>query len=281
MRILPYALAAAVSFALASPAAGQIERRLERTFKVSADSLVSVRLSGGSINTVTGGSGTVEVRLTQTVRNVSSDREADDILADYEVSAIQQGDQVTVIGQRKNRNDGGWFGRRPNVSINATLTVPANVRLDLDTSGGSITARGDRTASLSADTSGGSITIDGGRGTMTLDTSGGGIRVGQVLGTLRAETSGGGITVEYVGASATDVSLDTSGGSITVGVDRTAKLNLTADTSGGSVDIDGLDFRTEGRSLRRSHASGTINGGGGRLSAETSGGSIHIRAANR
>ena len=255
---------------------------MERTFRVSADSLVQVRLAGGSITTETGGSGNVEIVLTQRFRGVTSEREADEILADYEVSATQQGDRVVVVGQRKREAGRDWgFGNgRRSVSISATITAPANVRLDLDTSGGSITVRGDRTASTAADTSGGSITVDGGRGDLTLDTSGGSIRVAQALSTLRAETSGGGIDVRYVGPSAKDVFLETSGGSIHVGVDRDARLDIDAGTSGGSVSVDGLDFTVTGR-LRRTQATGSINGGGGRLHAETSGGSITVRAARQ
>jgi DUF4097 and DUF4098 domain-containing protein YvlB len=128
---------------------------------------------------------------------------------------------------------------------------------------------------VKVDTSGGAITVDGGRADFDLGTSGGPIRVGRVLGNVRADTSGGSITVDYVGPTATDVSLETSGGSIRVGVDRAAKLDISAETSGGSVDVENLPFET--RTIRRTRAVGSINGGGGRLTADTSGGSIEIR----
>ena len=102
--------------------------------------------------------------------------------------------------------------------------------------------------------------------------------VGRALTVLSADTSGGGITVDYVGPRARDVNLDTSGGGIRVGVDRQASLDVIADTSGGRVAIEDLPFRGES-SRSRSHASGSINGGGGRLRASTSGGGITIRAA--
>src|SRR6185436_12835311 len=94
MRIHAYALVSALALGLASPAAAQIERRLDRSFKINSDAVVSVRLSGGSIETVTGGNGNVDVRLTQIIRGANSEREADDLLADYEVSATQQGNMV-------------------------------------------------------------------------------------------------------------------------------------------------------------------------------------------
>ena len=255
--------------------APQLERRLERTFTVAADSLVMVEITGGPITVETGSGRSMQLTLEQRFENVSSETEADQVLQGYDVSAVQQGGTVTLTAQR--HRDSNQRSRRgdPRVSFRATLTVPADVRLDVNTSGGSITVRGERTADVAADTSGGPITVDGGRANFDLNTSGGPIRVGRALGNVRAETSGGGITVDYVGPTATEVLLDTSGGSIRVGVDRAAKLNISASTSGGSVDVENLPFET--RTIRRSHAVGTINGGGGRLTADTSGGSIEIR----
>ena len=138
-----------------------IERRLEQTFKVAADSLVAVRISGGPINTTTGPSGVVQATLRQVV-NADSEQRADELLADYEVGLTQQGSEVTVVARRLRDRDESVRRNREGVRFEATLTVPADVRLQLDTSGGSITARGDRSADLNADTSGGPIAVDGG-----------------------------------------------------------------------------------------------------------------------
>lgn len=255
--------------------APQIKRPLNRTFTAAAGSTVSVRISGGPITVETGSGRSVQLTLEQNFENVSNDADADRALAEYDVTAAQEGNIVRVEVRRQ--REGGWRYRRgdPRVNFAARLTVPADVQLDVHTSGGPITVRGDRTAHVKADTSGGAITVDGGRANFDLDTSGGPIRVGRVLGNVVADTSGGSITVDYVGPTATEVSLDTSGGTIRVGVDRAAKLDIDASTSGGSVSIENLPFET--RTLRRTRASGTMNGGGGRLTADTSGGSIEIR----
>jgi hypothetical protein len=256
--------------------APQVDRRLERTFQASPDSVVTVRITGGPITVETGGAGSVHLVLDQRVE-ASSEAEADEILGAFEISATQQATEIVLLGRARRDNGSSVRRRNQRVQLSARLTVPPNVRLDLDTSGGPITVRGERTASVKADTSGGPITVDGG-GELDLDTSGGGIRVGRALSVLHADTSGGGITVDYVGPAVSSVALQTSGGSIRVGVDRAAKLDVRAATSGGGVTIEGLALET--RTLRRSSASGTINGGGGgRLTAHTSGGSIQIRSA--
>lgn len=260
--------------AVIGPSFGPLERRVERSFEVAPGSAVAVDISGGSISVTTGPGRTARLVLVQRVE-AASEREADEAIARYSVSLSQAGDQVRLATRRK--NDGTWgLGRRQHVNMNAELIVPADVRLDLDTSGGSIGVRGDRTAEVSADTAGGSISVDGGRAAFDLDTSGGSIRVGHALSVLRAHTSGGSITVGHVGASARDVVVQTSGGSIRVGVAPDARLTVDASTSGGSVSADALPLNISARS--RSALTGTLNGGGGgRLHAATSGGSVSIR----
>jgi DUF4097 and DUF4098 domain-containing protein YvlB len=158
--------------------------------------------------------------------------------------------------------------------MDAELTVPPDVRLELNTSGGSIVVQGLRHAPVRAHTSGGSITVDGGNTPIAVNTSGGSIRIGHIGHTLRAHTSGGSIRVAEVAASATDVEVSTSGGSVRVGVAPTARLTVEASTSGGRVSVDGLAIDTSLRS--RTHVTGRLNGGGGQLRASTSGGSVRI-----
>jgi hypothetical protein len=255
-----------------------LERRLERSFDVDAGSTVRVEMSGGSVTTETGAPGRVQVSIRQAVYTSDNEAAAQRILADYRVEATQDGDEVFVVGRRKNLLTWrGWRG--DHVEISATITAPPDVELDLGTSGGRIVVRGHRTAQVKAGTSGGSVSADGGPADFALNTSGGSIRVGRVLGRLSADTSGGGIDVGYVAPSAGDVVLTTSGGSIHVGVDPQASLAVDAGTSGGSVQVEDLPFDVI--SHGRSHASGTINGGTHRLRASTSGGGITIRRAER
>jgi hypothetical protein len=254
-----------------------VERTMTRTFAVRPNSQLRVNIQGGSISTQSGEPGSIRVELVERVR-AKSERQMDAALEDYEISARQDGELVVIVARR--RPERGWkVWKSEHVSFSTRIVVPPDVALTLNTSGGPITVRGDRTGDLKADTSGGGIKVDGGTGAIDLDTSGGSISVEQALRTLDADTSGGGITVRYVGPSASDVDLDTSGGSIHVGVDPAASLRLEADTSGGSVRVDGLPFTISDNS--RSHARGTINGGTGRLRASTSGGSITIGSVSR
>jgi type V secretory pathway adhesin AidA len=251
-----------------------LERRTDRSFTVAPGSLVNVAISGGPITVETGPAGQVRIQLLEEV-HAQSDRDADDILKDVEVTLEQRRDEVQLTAKRHRIDD--WRFWSGSVRFSAVITAPADVRLNLNTSGGRIRVNGERTAAVTADTSGGSITVDGGDAPLTLDTSGGSIRVGAALDALDADTSGGSITIDYVGPDAKAVTLDTSGGSIRVGVDPDAKLDVNASTSGGGVDVDALPMDREVR--ERSHVAGSLNGGGAPLRATTSGGGIHIKAA--
>lgn len=255
-------------------ASAAIERKLEKTFSVKPGSIVKVDISGGSIESQVGAPGQVGLTLNQRFRTADTEAEADTILADYEITAEQSGDEVLLRVRAKRKLNWSWGSK---FSASAKIVVPADVRLDLDTSGGSITVHGEMAANVRCDTSGGSIKVDGSTADLNLDTSGGSITVGKALGALRADTSGGSISVGYVGPKARDVNLDTSGGSITVGVDPSGKFDLVADTSGGRVTVEGLAFAAQ--KLDRTHASGPINGGGAPLRADTSGGSIRVKSA--
>jgi hypothetical protein len=145
--------------------------------------------------------------------------------------------------------------------------------VDLRTSGGAIRAA-DLHGSASLRTSGGPITVSRASGPIEAETSGGAIRLLEIDGAVSAETSGGAIAARFVSAPAGE--LRTSGGSIDVELTAGSGAELEAHTSGGRVRIDeSLAFTGERDGSR---VRGRLGAGGGRLSLETSGGNISIRA---
>jgi hypothetical protein len=258
-------------------AAGR-EREIQRSFTAAPGSTVVVEISGGSIVSRTTSGRTVNVTLRETVA-ANSDREADELLGRYDVTIAQEGDRIVVRATRRQDITGLWRG----VGFASDIEVPADVHLDVRTSGGRISIVGERTASLQARTSGGSVRADGGAGDLDLRTSGGSIEVDRALGRLAAQTSGGSIRVNRIGAASRDVSLRTSGGSIRAGIDPAAAFDVSAETSGGSVHVDDLPVMNAEPVGRggRSRFHGTMNGGGGHFVARTSGGSIRLAGTAR
>ena len=254
-----------------------LERTVERTYQVPPGAIVTVELAAGRISVTPSPDRTVRVRLTQRAQTTNQ-REAESAFAGYTVELTQRTGDVRLVTRRTPGFDSVLW-RRVRVNMEAEVAVPANVAVDLHTHGGSIEIRGGREAQTTAHTSGGSIGVDGGPAPIDISTSGGSIRVGRIGTTLRARTSGGSITVDEVAASARDVDVSTSGGSVRVGVHPAAHLAFDASTSGGSAAVEGLSVNISHRT--RTQVTGTLNGGGGRLNAHTSGGSVRISATSR
>ncbi|HKU15408.1 MAG TPA: DUF4097 family beta strand repeat-containing protein [Steroidobacteraceae bacterium] len=145
--------------------------------------------------------------------------------------------------------------------------------LDAKTAGGYIHLD-DISGQVVARTSSGNVIANGIRGDSDLKTSGGDIRA-SVDGKIAAHTSGGDVTAELVGANR-GISVSSSGGDLTVRVPQGTAGELDAATSGGSVRTELPVTTTE---LGEHKLSGTINGGGNRIYARTSGGSIKLVAA--
>src|SRR6187401_2564819 len=183
-------VALAVSAGCDTYAGPAFERQLDRSFTVAAGSTVHVDLGFGSITTETGPAGSVQVIIKQAI-DAGSEREAESMASDYELSAVQTGNDIRAVSRRK-PGVAAHLWQRNGIQLSARVVVPPDAKLELATSGGSIRVHGDRTAVVKAQTSGGSVSVDGGStAALTLGTSGGSIRVGRALGGLRASTSGG------------------------------------------------------------------------------------------
>jgi len=223
-RLSVFAMALPMTACLSLDLTDGVERTETRGFTVPPQSHVRVNLHTGSISTTTGEPGRVRVELVERVP-ASSEPRMDALLAAYEVSMTQEGNTVSVVARpRIGEHVTGWLHHH--VRFSARVVVPADVALELTTSGGSIVSRGTRQAALQANTGGGSIRVDGGPGALDLGTSGGSIVVGDALTAVKAETNGGSITVRHVGRDASAVDLHTSGGSIRVGIDPAASLHV-------------------------------------------------------
>lgn len=160
--------------------------------------------------------------------------------------------------------------------------------IDGKTSGGSIQASYSE-GMIGLKTSGGSITLDNVQGDVNVSTSGGSIKGSMITGSLAAKTSGGSIQLNELACS---LSASTSGGSVTAELDKLVG-DLRLATSAGSInlrlpknasaDLDLKGSRVNAGNLsnfRGSNAKGSmvgsINGGGPKVQASTSAGSVNL-----
>ena len=271
------------------------------TFAVNDGVNIEIETSGGSIDVT--GTNSDEVRVDMIVKRRGRTVSPDDVdLKDWDITIEKRGNKVYAKAEREGR----FKWNNNNVSISFEIFAPRSASADARTSGGSI-----EISSLSgkqvAKTSGGSITATQIAGDVELRTSGGSITIEEIGGHVDANTSGGRIRAVDITAG---ITAKTSGGSITL---DNVSGNVEAKTSGGSIDAevvspdDFIELRTSGGSItvtvpkdmgydldldgnrvranlvnfkgnmERDEMSGTMNGGGTRVSARTSGGSVTLR----
>jgi len=273
-------------------------------FSVSTPADLEVQTSGGHITVEASESSRIRVEM-YVRRNGRELTPSDTDLDDFDIEISQSGDRVKAIAERRGRN---WNWGRNNISISFVVYTPREMTTELRTSGGHISATGlDGEQRLS--TSGGHLEMNNLKGTVNARTSGGHIEIYDFAGNMNARTSGGHIEVEH---SEGTLELHTSGGHISL---RDLSGQVEARTSGGSIDADltsiepqgdGANLRTSGGHINitvpagigldldlkgsrvstelnnfsghieRDEVEGSINGGGPRLTARTSGGTVRI-----
>lgn len=270
-------------------------------FTIRTPGNLEVRTSGGHIEVDGSESNTVRVEMyvRQNGRELTP---SDTDLDDFDIEIEQRGNTVTAIAKREGKNR--WFGNN-NISISFVVYTPREMSTRLKTSGGHIRVTGlegnqdirtsgghldlkqllgtieartsgghievaDIEGKLNARTSGGHIEAMNSSGSIQLGTSGGHIRLDKIRGTVEARTSGGSITANLENIDQS-VSLRTSGGHVSVTVPRGMGLEL--DLRGSSVRTELRNFSGE---VERDEIVGTINGGGPKLTARTSGGWVRL-----
>ena len=272
-------------------------------FTVSGPGNLEVRTSGGHITVKASESSRVRVEMY--VRKNGRELSASDYdLNDFEIDISQSGNTVRAHAKRENGNN--WkFWNNNNISISFVVYTPREMSSDLKTSGGHIETVGlkgkqqiatsgghlqlsNLMGTVDARTSGGHIEIRDFEGEMSARTSGGHIDVENANGSINLRTSGGHIDLERTSGT---VEASTSGGSINADIASIGQfVNLR--TSGGNVDISvpeglGLDLELRGSRVRtelknfsgkveRDEVEGSVNGGGPKVFARTSGGTVRI-----
>ncbi len=224
------------------------EENIHETRAAQAGGKLVVDVDFGSIDVTPGENDKVVIDAHRKIEASSKEKEEEYFKA-VPITITTEGDRVIVRAIQKHESLGRQLWRmmgHTRTEGRYTIKVPANFNVDLDTSGGDVSANG--------------LT-----GEVKVDTSGGDLNFGQIHGDIHADTSGGDITAKD--CDGTD-KLDTSGGRIEVTGGR-GKLDV--DTSGGNVTVlnrvGDTKVDSSGGKLRLGNISGKLN-------AETSGGSV-------
>jgi hypothetical protein len=143
----------------------------------------------------------------------------------------------------------------------------------LETGSGSIEAT-NLMGSTTLQTGSGEVRAElGSAGDVVAGTGSGSIKLTNVQGAIKAETGSG--SLEISGQPTSPWKLETGSGDVSLQVGSGARFTLDAQTGSGSVKTD-LPLTMRG-SLDKHHVTGTVNGGGPTIKAETGSGDIRIQ----
>ena len=274
-----------------------------KTFDISSPQL-DISTAGGYINVI--GHDKDNVRVEMYVRKSGKYLSASDTeLEDYEIDISASGNEVTASAGRRNSSGIKFWNNSNSYSISFVVYTPERSMVTGRTSGGSMKAENisgtlDFTTSggsislssisgdINARTSGGSLNFENLNGNVNGRTSGGSIRVLNAQGELDLRTSGGSVKLDEVAGI---VNARTSGGSIQA-ISKSESCSLDLSTSGGNISItlpdnSGYELDLKGNrvsttftefsgEVEKNRVIGTIRGGGPKIAARTSGGSVRL-----
>jgi hypothetical protein len=299
------AAATLVAMTMCLPAAFAAEKSFDRTLSVNGPVTLRVSTGSGYIRVSPGSDNQVHIMGRVKSNNNWWGGSSDDAVARVASNPpIDQAGNIIRVGDEH----GSDWGHH--VSIDYEITTPANTMLVAESGSGDLqisnikgTVKGHTgSGSIHADKLGsgsrletGSGTIDannlmgsttlqtgsgeihahlGSAGDVVAGTGSGSIKLENVQGAVKAETGSG--SVEISGQPTAPWKLETGSGEISLRLSKDAHFTLDAETGSGSVKSDPPLTMTTHGSIDKHHVSGTVNGGGPTIKAETGSGDIHI-----
>lgn len=197
---------------------------------------------------------TVQVTAVRTGKGMS-DEAAKEALAKLEMRE-EVGDNRVRIEVRPPRFSGG-----SGHEIKWTIKVPKGVAVDLRTVNGGVELTG----------------LDG---DVRARSTNGGIKGHRLVATnVDASVTNGGVEIELLNAAETGtIELESVNGGVSLSLPAESKADISARCVNGGISVDGLDLDVVGEKTRRK-VEGKLNGGGARVSLETTNGGVRISRA--
>ena len=268
--------------AIAPVAAGSSDeentRSFDRTLSVTGDVQLIVSTGSGDIHLTHGSASQIRIHGQIHARRHASQEEVNAIASNPPIE--QEGNVVRVGPHEEHWHD---------ISIDYEIEAPAGALLGASSGSGNIvdegvgqnakleTGSGDITASglqgpFLVKTGSGNITAEQtGTGDVRAETGSGNIEIKDIHGSFRAQTGSG--DIKATGTPSAPWTLETGSGNIDFWPNN-APLTLDASTGSGSVTTD-HEMLVKG-SFDHHHITGSLNGGGPIVRAQTGSGDIHV-----
>jgi hypothetical protein len=257
----------------------------DRTLKVDAAPTVSISTGSGYIHLHPGSDNQIHivghVHANNTWLSGDSEARVQQIAANPPI--VQNGNIIT-IGENHMRD---LFR---NIGIDYEVTLPHTSNIRANTGSGDVDIQDVGTV-LKAESGSGTVRAHGIRGAADLQTGSGDIELQQTAsGDVRAQTGSGSIRlsglsgalkagtgsgdIEVNGQPTSDWKLDTGSGSIHLTLGPSARYTLNAGTGSGSIHTE-QPISIQG-GINQHQVTGTVNGGGPTIHANTGSGDISI-----
>jgi hypothetical protein len=221
-----------------------------RSYKLAPGGRLELINVHGRITALASDGDSVEVKAERTVK-AASDETARELLSKIEMREEASEARVRIEVRPPSMRHSGQ-------EIKWTIKVPKGVSVDLRTVNGG-------------------VEMTGLRGDIRARSTNGGIKGhGIVAANVDASVTNGGVEIELAWApSAGSFELESVNGGVALTLPSESKADVTARCVNGGITVDGLSLEPVGEQSRRK-VEGKLNGGGARVTLETTNGGVRI-----
>jgi hypothetical protein len=232
-------------------ASGRAQDEWVRSYDIEDGGRLEIINVNGRITAEAGEGPQTEVRAERIAR-ASSDEAAREVLSKLDMREEASSSRVRIEVRAPNMNFHGGH------ELRWTIRVPKGVNVDFRTVNGGVRLTGlhgeIRARATNGGVSGKSLTAS----------------------SLDASVTNGGIDIELVSLPSTGTfDVKSVNGGISLTLPKEARADVTARCVNGGISVSGLDLQLEGEQSRR-RVAGKLNGGGARVTAETTNGGVKI-----
>ncbi|HEY3884591.1 MAG TPA: DUF4097 family beta strand repeat-containing protein [Vicinamibacterales bacterium] len=223
------------------------------TLKLEPNGRLDVTNINGKISVEPSSDATIDVTATKKAHGASDDA-AKDALKRITIDATTVSSTHVTIETKIPKTNGISFGGSSEVDYE--IKVPAGAELHLSTVNGTVEVTGEQ-------------------GAVHAETTNGSVKLYNVAGQVQAETVNGSVSADLARVADAGAKLECVNGSVKLTLPKDTKATLSADVTNGGIDTGGLTFEAADGNTRR-HFEGRLNGGGARISLETTNGGISV-----
>lgn len=234
---------------------GRAKDEWVRTYTLPATGTLEIVNVNGLIEATPSDGGQIEVRAEREIRT-SSEEQSKALLQKLQMREEVSPDRVRIEAQGNPEGGLGGLTSRGQLSVAYHVRVPAGLTVSFKTDNGGV-----RLENLS--------------GRITASTTNGGINGRGLSGGVTADVVNGGVQLDFTSVGG-DVRVSTTNGGVRIDVPAGVKATLDATCVNGGIDVDERLMLQAAETSRR-RVTGTLNGGGPRISAQTVNGGIRIR----